>query len=199
MGTIALVAFAVFALTDWVAVAQQCKSIEYVAKPAALVALLIWAASGSDASAWLVSALALSTLGDVYLMLPGDFFVAGLLAFLLAHVAYIADFEAGIPARLGWLVLVLVVSSPLILRIVRSVASSAVRGAVCAYITIISLMASSALASGDLVAAAGAVLFLASDALIAWTRFVGALSWGRIAIIVTYHAGQFLLVCALRT
>ena len=35
-----------------------------------MVALTIWAATGDDVSPWLIAALALSLLGDVYLMLP---------------------------------------------------------------------------------------------------------------------------------
>ena len=41
------------------------------------------------ARTWFVVALVFSLLGDVFLMLPSDAFVAGLSAFLLAHVAYV--------------------------------------------------------------------------------------------------------------
>ena len=40
----------------------------------------------------------LGLLGDVYLMLPVDLFIPGLAAFLVGHLAYIADFHAA----LGW-------------------------------------------------------------------------------------------------
>src|SRR5207237_10020609 len=61
-----------------------------------------------------------------------------------------------------------------------------------------SLRAASALASTSSVAIAGAVLFLVSDMLIAWNRFVHPRPWAPLAIIVTYHLGQLGLATALR-
>ncbi|MDQ2727613.1 MAG: lysoplasmalogenase [Actinomycetota bacterium] len=53
--------------------------------------------------------------------------------------------------------------------------------------------------AGLLVVLAGgaAVLFYASDATLAWDRFVGPLRRGRLAVIVTYHLGQAGLVVSL--
>ena len=47
------------------------------------------------------------------------------------------------------------------------------------------------------VAIAGALLFYASDAILAWDRFVAPKRWGRVATHVTYHTGQALLVLSL--
>ena len=44
---------------------------------------------------------------------------------------------------------------------------------------------------------AGAALFYASDALIGWERFVEARDGGHLAVMVTYHLGQILLVLSL--
>jgi uncharacterized membrane protein YhhN len=78
MSTIFLAAFAAFAIIDWIAVSKKHTRLEYFAKPATLAALILYAANGSAASPWLIAALALSLLGDVYLMVPGDLFIAGL-------------------------------------------------------------------------------------------------------------------------
>ena len=43
----------------------------------------------------------------------------------------------------------------------------------------------------------GAVLFMTSDALIGWRRFVRELAWMPVAVIVTYHLAQALLVTSL--
>lgn len=43
----------------------------------------------------------------------------------------------------------------------------------------------------------GAVLFMLSDALIGWRRFVRELKWAPVAIIVTYHLAQTMLVLSL--
>ena len=188
-------AFAGLAFADWAAVATRARRLEYAAKPAALAVLVICAVRDGG-SAWLVAALALSLAGDVFLMLPGDRFVPGLAAFLLAHVAYVAAFRAPAAVRLGWFVAALVVTAPLGLRILRAAAPE-LRGAVAAYMAAIALMVASALASGIRLAALGAILFLVSDSLIAWDRFVGPHPWSAVAIIVTYHLGQLGLVAGL--
>jgi uncharacterized membrane protein YhhN len=71
------------------------------------------------------------------------------------------------------------------------------RIAVAAYITVISAMLAFALASGNVLAAIGATLFVASDSMIAWDRFVRRLAWAPVAIMVTYHLGQAGLVASL--
>jgi uncharacterized membrane protein YhhN len=68
---------------------------------------------------------------------------------------------------------------------------------VAVYMIVISTMVAAALATGVALAAAGALLFFASDTLIAWNRFVGAKAWAPLAIMVTYHLGQAGLVVSL--
>ena len=196
--TVPLVAFVVFAAANWYAVARKDRQLEYVAKPAALASLIIYGSIGDHASAWLVTALAFSLLGDVYLMLPADLFAAGLGAFLLAHVAYIIDFDAAILARLGWWLVVIAAAAPFALRIMRAVEDRTLRTAVGVYMLIIALMVASAVASKERVAMVGALLFLASDTVLAWNRFVRELPWSQLVIMVTYHLGQLGLVYALR-
>jgi uncharacterized membrane protein YhhN len=198
MSLAALLAFAVCALVDWVAVAQERTEVEYVAKPAALAALLVYALAGTDASAWLIAALTFSLLGDVYLMLPAEVFAAGLVAFLLAHLFYIAAFDASLAARLAWLVVMLVIAVPIALRIMRSVSQAALRAAIALYMAVITFMVASAMATGSVLAAVGALLFFASDGILAWNRFVAPVPQGRLVVIVTYHLGQLALATALR-
>lgn len=193
-----LLAFAAAAVVDWVAVGQERRELEWIAKPAALALLLLWAASGPTASWALLAALAFSLLGDVYLMLPGNFFGAGLAAFLVGHLFYIDAFDAPLVWRAVWSVVALAASAPVGLRIVRAVPSAPLRVAVVAYMAVIAVMTGSAIAAGSLIAAAGALLFMGSDSMIAWSRFVASFPGVRVAIIVTYHVGQALLVHALR-
>jgi uncharacterized membrane protein YhhN len=63
---------------------------------------------------------------------------------------------------------------------------------------VISLMVGSAIGAGGMVAVIGALFFFASDALIAVNRFVSPFASARVAVIVTYHIGQVLLVLGLR-
>ncbi|MBX3026538.1 lysoplasmalogenase [bacterium] len=192
-------AFVAAAVVDWIAVAQQHQALEWIAKPAALALLLLWAAMG-DAPSWaLLAALAFSLLGDVYLMLPANLFVAGLAAFLVGHLAYIDAFHAPLGWRVIWSALVLGASAPLGLRIVGAVPSAPLRIAVAAYMIVIAVMTGSAIAAGLPLAVVGALLFMLSDSMIAWNRFVAPFAGARLAIIVTYHVGQALLVHALRS
>src|SRR5437588_820674 len=63
-------------------------------------------------------------------------------------------------------------------------------GPLVAYVAVIAAMVTCALASGNVLAATGAALFMGSDALIAETRFVGPRKWAPVVIMVTYHLGQ---------
>ena len=208
VGILLLVALVVAAV-DWWAVATERRPVEYVAKPATMV-VLIAAALAIDpadgtARAWFVAALVLSLAGDVFLMLPRDLFVAGLASFLLGHVAYIVGLLSGDRSGPGFLVAaaVIAIALPLlggrVLRAVRSGDESELAVPVALYILVISAMVVSAGASGDVVALVGALSFYVSDALIAWTRFITPLAWGRVAVMVTYHLAQIALVASLTT
>lgn len=199
-----LVAAAVFALGNWVAVARSSRIGVYVCKPATL-ALLIGLAltidpAHADVRAWFVVALVLSLAGDVFLMLPRDVFVAGLAAFLLAHVAYIVGLNLHTEGI--WLLAIPVFVATAIMgrRLVEEIAASGAPemvGPVVAYVLVISIMGASALASGSWVAAAGALLFVTSDSLIGENRFGRSQPWMPVTIMVTYHVGQALLVLSL--
>ena len=197
MQLFALAAYVLFALADWSAVARVSKPLEYVAKPAALAALVVYAAAQPVVQPWLIAALVLSLLGDVYLMLPVDLFVAGLASFLLAHLAYVATFTASTGARAVAAIAVALLTSPVATRVLRNVDATPVRLAVASYMLVIALMVGSAIASGGLVAASGALLFLVSDSLIAWNRFVKPFAGAQAAIMVTYHLAQLALTLAL--
>jgi hypothetical protein len=45
-----------------------------------------------------------------------------------------------------------------------------------------------------LLSSAGALLFFASDGLLAWNKFVEKLRYGKLLVIITYHLGQVLIV-----
>src|SRR4030095_10733680 len=89
MAILFLVLFMILAGLNWFAAWRGRLDIEYIVKPAATAALVLFAAAGGQPSFWLIAALTLCLLGDVFLMLPGNYFLAGLSAFLLGHLAYI--------------------------------------------------------------------------------------------------------------
>lgn len=196
----------VLAACDWYAVVAHNKQLEYVCKPAAMLALVGAAVSltpHSDARRWaFVAALVLSLGGDVLLMVGR--FAGGLAFFFVAHVAYIVGLRIGqtgvgplLASALVVLIAAAIVGRPILtgVRLLEPELSTPVS----AYIAVISVMTASALASGVPFAATAAVLFMASDTLIAWNRFVRPLGWAPITIIVTYHLAQagFVLSLAL--
>ena len=201
-----LAATAVVAVVDWIVVAREWTRVEYVAKPLTMVGLIGVALAidpeFSDMRAAFVIALLCSLVGDVFLMLPSDRFVAGLAAFLGAHLAYTAGFVLG-PGSVGGLAIGALITSavavPLGVRLLRAVRreSAALVTPVAAYLVVISVMVAFATGVGNAWAIAGAWLFFVSDALIGETRFMRALRGGDVAIIVTYHLGQALLVLSL--
>jgi len=202
-----LAAAAVFAVADWYAVARGDRRIEYVAKPAATLALLGTAATldaaHGDTQVLFVVALGASTVGDVFLMLPGDRFVPGLASFLVAQMLYAVGFALHPGSAVGYVIAVVVAGVLVVPLAVRFVGATRRAGAgalvppLVAYMTAISAMLVAAIATGNGFAIAGALLFAGSDALIAETRFVTARPWAPVTIMVTYHLAQAGLVLSL--
>jgi uncharacterized membrane protein YhhN len=197
---------AAVAAANWVAVARSLKRLEYAAKPAVMVGLIAVAvtlhAISSTERIFFVAALVLGLASDVFLMLPQDLFLMGLVAALVEHIAYIAGFRAR-DLSVGLLVVALIVAlvsaAVVVPHIVRALQKGhrSLVAPVIAYVAVFVVMVVSAGGTGSLVALAGALLFFYSDALLAWYRFVGPLSWGRPVNIALYHAGQALLVLSL--
>ena len=203
---LALALTAVFVVADWFAVAASRRGLEYVAKPAVMlgliaVAVLLHPVDSTERTFFLV-ALTFGLISDIFLMLPQDMFLLGLVAALVEHLAYIAGFNhrplqavmLGVAAAIA-LVSVAVILPPVI-RALRQKQPGLV-WPVVAYVTVFVIMVSSAGSTGSLVALAGALLFFYSDGLLAYDRFVKPVSGGRLGNIVLYHTGQALIVLSL--
>ena len=201
------------ALLDWIAVAMKWKNLEYFAKPGVMLVLLAWMwQSGAIAgqATWFATGLFFSMAGDIFLMLPAEQFIAGLLAFLLAHLAYLVGFNATPPplnlASLIPAVLLGLVTGQVYRGIAAGLLASKqdkLRLPVLIYSGAISLMLLSALltlvrdewnAGPAFLVSAGALLFFLSDTFLAWNKFVTPLTYGKLRVIITYHLGQILIV-----
>lgn len=195
-----LIAAAATAVVDWIAVARGDRATEYVCKPATLALLLGTALAldpvDSTQRAWFVAALALSLAGDVFLMLPRDAFVSGLASFLLAHVAYIGGLRLESRGFSATAVPVIGSAVAIAQRVLRSV-DRELLVPVAVYMAVITTMAVYAVNTGDWRAGVGAVVFMVSDSLIAWDRFVNRVRHARVAVMTTYHSAQVLLVLSL--
>jgi len=198
--TVALVAAAIVAGIDWLAVWRRIDWLEAFAKPATMAMLIVAAATGDGSTRWLIIlALTASLIGDVLLLPRVDQFIGGLVAFLIGHLFYtiefiLADVRAGLV--LGGTVLGLIA----ITFVGRPIMTGAARRgptlghAVVAYIVVLAAMSAAAIGSGVPLYGVGAIVFAASDGVLGWNRFVSDLVNGRLITHVLYHVGQWLIV-----
>lgn len=210
VAVVGLVAAGSFAVIDWFAVARDDRRLERVAKPAVMVVLIATVLlSGPGASPrilLLAAALAGSLAGDL-LLLPPERFTYGLIAFFMAHLAYLGVFLILGPTHLDGVAIGVIVAFVVLAVIGRGILAGAARARmrrpVAAYLAAILLMAVAATGTGSVAAATGAWAFVASDAILGWDRFAAAAPGSapaararRLAVIVTYHGAQLLLTAA---
>lgn len=154
----------------------------------------------------LLGALALSLAGDVFLMFPG-YFLPGLVAFLLAHLAYIALFRQDVPwfpSRRA-LAATLGIGAAMYLFLWQGGLPDALRVPVAIYVCVIALMAAQAIGRATVLrnsaavgVALGAGFFMLSDALLAVNRFVMPLPMSQVWVLATYYAAQVLIIRHIR-
>ncbi|MBN1665832.1 MAG: lysoplasmalogenase [Anaerolineales bacterium] len=206
----------VFAFLEWFAEVRQNQRLIYVSKPAVMLLLIVWVwyLTGLPEAGvrWFVLGLVLCLAGDIFLMLPERFFMPGLVSFLLGHIAYLLAFGRLVPEQQeasAWILLIVAgltwVGVLVYVRLRRGMRASGnerMRLPIAGYTTVISLMAYSALLrlfdpawglTPALWVSAGALFFLVSDILNAWSRFVGGIRNYRFKVMTTYHLAQIAL------
>jgi uncharacterized membrane protein YhhN len=205
-----------FALLEWFAVTKDYRKLEYLVKPATMIALIAWvvtsmmeASNLSSALVWFVVGLVLCLFGDIFLILPPErWFLPGLVAFLLGHIAYILGFHVssiieGTAVPTIFLILFLIAVGVVVFHRIR--VGLIVRGKekliipVGVYSIVISYMLFSATYSflnpawttaNAYFVTLGALLFYISDVLNAWERFISPFQNARLLVMLTYYLGQ---------
>jgi len=183
--------------------ANGAATIALVAKPvpALLLAAAVFRSGRSALRLPVFAGLLASAVGDVLIQRPGGF-LSGLAAFLVAHVCYVSGFWRARRDAL-WLraLPVALFGAFMASRLAGGLAAAGlpVRIGVIVYILAICTMLWRAAAlvgapgfdrSVGRLALGGAIVFAASDSLIAIHRFVEPLSWSDVPIMVLYWAGQ---------
>lgn len=150
--------------------------------------------------------LLFSLAGDIFLMLPHDRFVLGLVSFLAAHLVYSAAFAGRAGFQLDWFALVGYLLYGGVMLALLWPGLGTLRLPVLIYIAVILIMGWQALtvwraapSASTLAAAVGAALFVLSDSLLAYDRFRQRFRAARGAVLGTYYLAQTLLalsVCA---
>lgn len=187
------------------ALLPDLRALHYVAKPLAtlLVALLVWRAPAPQANyrRAVLAGLLLSTLGDVWLMLPWDAFVAGLASFLVAHLAYLFAFTRRVRLQvLRWPFLAYAVLAAAVLALLWPRLPDALRVPVVIYVVALAAMAAQAAvvalrqpSPSSIAAALGGLSFVVSDALLAIDRFHTPLPLAPLWVLASYWVAQFLI------
>jgi len=170
----------------------------------ALIFVLAWRAQPAQSPRYrrrILAGIACSLLGDVFLMLPGDLFVPGLVAFLCGHLCFIAAFLGD--SRFGARPLLLLAClgyGAMNLYLLWDAIGAPLRVPVIVYVLVLACMGGQALVRARLfaqrgdaqapaarLAAAGALMFLLSDSLLAWNRFHGAIPWSSLWVLSAYY------------
>ena len=179
--------------------------LHYLTKPLTIVVIvsiaLVSPAPGNEPYKWvIVAGLLASLVGDICLMLPSDRFIPGLLSFLVAHVLYSAAFwqSASDPVATG----PLGVYGLYGVFMMRLLWPSLHRLKLPVILYMIALLTMGVLATtrylatpndGTTLAALGALLFVASDSVLAIDRFRHAFASAQFFILSTYFLAQWCL------
>jgi uncharacterized membrane protein YhhN len=200
---------------EWLAVYKGWRRLEYFAKPGVMLFLFAWLAVETGVRGpiiWFGAGVLLSLIGDILLLFSNErrWFLFGLAAFLLAHIAYILGLNSPPPPfsgmTFGVALMVILSALPLVRRILLSMAQKRLRRLILpvrVYATVISLTLFSALMTlfrtdwlsmPAYLVSAGAILLVTSDILLGWNKFVAPVRRGRLALMITYHLGQLALI-----
>lgn len=177
----------------------------YVTKALGTTVILLFALGPTPAvspvyRALVVSGLALSLAGDLFLVRADRRLLAGMLAFFLAHVAYIAAFiaEAGVPVRFVVLSLGALYGIALMWFLWNDMGSYRLPASAYTAVLVVMIWAASgqflsAPEPRTLAAFAGGILFLVSDSALAIEQFRAPFRYAPALVMSTYYAAQWLI------
>ncbi|MHA6481854.1 lysoplasmalogenase [Paenibacillus sp. strain BS8-2] len=179
--------------------------------------------TGNDGAVYrglIVTGLVFSIGGDTLLLLPDDpWFVFGLGSFLIGHLFYVAamatrwlnstksqektakskqeGFAIGFTAGIMIIAYSITMGSRFYESIMADESQSGLWIPVVIYIAVIGAMGWTAIMSRNVVAICGALLFMASDSILAWNKFVGEVPMSGVLIMSTYFAAQLLIASSI--
>ena len=169
-----------------------------------LLALLIQPPVSTLYKPLIVAGLVFSLAGDVFLMLPNDRFLYGLISFLVGHLAYTAAFVSIGGFRSDFLALGIYAMYGLIVLYLLWTGLGTLKAPVIVYVVVILGMGWQALAvwranpsAGTLSAAVGAASFVLSDSVLALDRFRGGFSSARAIVLGSYFLAQVLIALSI--
>lgn len=175
----------------------------YIFKPLATIlilgiALANWISQKQNYALWICVGLVFSLVGDVLLMWPERHFVAGLAAFLLAHIAYLAAFTRGVKFPADWAVWIVYLAIAAAMYFVLSARLPAeLKLPVALYAFAVATTAAQAMGrylqlqtGAATLAAVGGIFFMVSDGLLAIDRFWARIPYDVVVVLVLYYIAQ---------
>ncbi len=209
LAVMSITAAAIVAPLNWWSRWTGSRTLELWTKPLVTVLLIVFAATldGDHLAVRLlvIAGLTFSLVGDVALMMHSDQFIIGLAAFFVAHILYIAATLVSPDVKPLGIVVAAVACSVVLGTVGRRILAAvktepvALQRAVGAYILLITTMLAVAIIAGPIWMAVGAAVFVASDAMLGWNRFVRPARILAPLIMATYHVGQALIAWSLVT
>jgi uncharacterized membrane protein YhhN len=191
--------------------------LHWVCKPLATL-LILWLAWSTITPVstryrrWICAGIACSLLGDVLLMLPQNLFVPGLLAFLSGHLCFLTGLlgDSRLAQRPLWMLLSFAFGAINLFLLWPSI-GVALRLPVIAYMLVLTGMGGQAMVRAQVlaqrahapwrsarIAAIGAVLFMASDGLLAWNRFHAPIPLSSLWVLSTYYLALWYIARSVR-
>ena len=144
-----------------------------------------------------------SLIGDIFLMLPSDRFISGLISFLIAHLFYISAFTGVSGWHLNWVYFIPVFLYTVFLLKAILPGAGSKRIPVIIYATVLSVFLWQAVGRLDFslsqsaaLAFSGAVLFVLSDSILAYTRFAKKFRFSQELKMITYWSAQVLIAAS---
>ncbi|GEL78616.1 lysoplasmalogenase [Tenuibacillus multivorans] len=148
----------------------------------------------------IIIGLVFGAVGDVTL----HHFTIGLTAFLIGHLCYVVAFMtqwcSSFMRATSIVPIILfsyIIGHGLITSIVNSGKQSLIMPIIL-YIMVISFMVWTAIMTRNLFAAIGAILFLISDAILAWNMFVVEIPYASVLVMLFYYGAQYLIAKSLK-
>jgi uncharacterized membrane protein YhhN len=186
-------------------------NIFYISKPLTTTLILVPVLilipdSTSDYIPLIAGGLLFALIGDILLMLPGSRFVLGIGSFAATHALYLAAFisAAGL-ALVNPSTIPLLLFTVIMTRFLWPGLRKSLQIPVLAYVVLITIMTIQAIGAavqsegvGPAIAAAGAMLFLASDSMLAINRFRVPFRSAQALVLSTYWLGQWLIAFSTR-
>ena len=177
-------------------------NLKYLFKPLTTIlvisiAILLQYESESMYGYIIIAGLVFSLFGDVFLMLPKDKFVQGLASLLVAHILYIIAFSSGFGPFLefGYLIPAIIYASVFLWILIPKTGEMKIPVMVYALVLMVFLWQALGrfyylgnLASLYIII--GAILFVISDTILAYARFVKNFNISSTLIHVTYWGAQ---------